>query len=443
MKKYFYKLIHKYLSLYVQPGDSILEIHPQHGRVVRLFRKQQVSVLLKEQAESHEFASTESLNDVQDISRQQPDYLLLNGNLHYESDIQRFLEQLREVCPSSSRLIITYYNSLWKPLARLATFLGLRMKTPEQNWITHADIDNFLSLAGFEPIRRDQRILLPMYIPLLSHFMNRYLAPLPFFRLFTMVNILVARPICSQQHREQSPSVSVVVPARNEAGNIEQAITRLPKMGPDDELIFVEGHSSDETWETIQKMAEKYRDTMTIKIAQQDGKGKGDAVRKGFAMASKDVLMILDADLTVPPEDLPKFYHALIANKGEFINGSRLVYVMEKNAMRFWNILGNKFFAAAFSFVLGQRLKDTLCGTKVLVKEHYQKIAAHRSYFGDFDPFGDFDLIFGASRLGLKIIEIPISYKERTYGETNIQRWKHGLILLKMLIFAAQKIKFI
>ena len=442
MKKYFYNLIYKYLSLYVRPGDSVVEISPQHDLLLRLFQKQRCAVLSKEES-AGDFSEVEVFSDFQELSEWKADYLLLNGNLHYETDIQKFLESLHDVCEPSTRVIVTYYSSLWKPLTRLATWLKLRIKTPEQNWISHSDIDNFLLLADFEPVRRDQRVLFPFYLPGVSDFINRYLAPLPFFRQFTMANILVARPRYKHTQEDTAPSVSVVVAARNEAGNIENIITRLPQMGPDDELIFVEGHSTDNTWDVIQEMAQKYRHTHSIKIAQQEGKGKGDAVRKGFELASKEILMILDADLTVPPEDLPKFYQALVAGKGEFINGSRLVYPMEKQAMRFWNILGNKFFAAAFSFVLGQRLKDTLCGTKVLTRENYLKIAEYRSYFGEFDPFGDFDLLFGASRLGLKIVELPISYKERTYGETNIERWKHGVMLLEMLVFAARKIKFL
>src|SRR5262245_30925841 len=179
------------------------------------------------------------------------------------------------------------------------------------------------------------------------------------------------------------------------------------------------------------------------KLLRQTGVGKGDAVRLGFTQASGDILMILDADLTVPPEDLPRFYEVLRSGKGEFANGVRLIYPMEKQAMRFLNLVGNKFFSLVFSWLLGQSIKDTLCGTKVLWKVDYERIAAHRAYFGDFDPFGDFDLLFGAVKLNLKITDLPIRYRERTYGTTNIERWKHGSLLLKMVIFAARRIKFV
>ena len=440
IKSYFYKLLHKYIALYVRPGNSLVEIHPQSDLLLRLMTETKTAVVTS--VKNSRFSCTETLEALKHVRAWQPDFILLNGNIHYERDIQRFLEDLYTVCHPTTRIIIVYYSSLWRPLTRLATFFKLRLKSPEQNWIASEDIDNLLLLAGFDSVRRDRRVLLPIYVPLLSNLVNRYLASLPFFRTLTMVNVIIARPM-SSRYRHDTPSVSIVVPARNEAGNIEQLVTRLPKMGTNDELIFIEGHSTDNTWEVIQEASKKYAKTVNIKIAQQDGKGKGNAVRNGFAMATQEILMILDADLTVPPEDLPKFYQAIVSGKGEFINGSRLVYPMEKKAMRFFNILGNAFFASAFSFVLGQRFKDTLCGTKVLSRENYLKIAKHRSYFGEFDPFGDFDLLFGASRLGLKIVEIPILYRERTYGDTNIQRWKHGVILLRMVLFAAKKIKFI
>jgi glycosyltransferase involved in cell wall biosynthesis len=326
----------------------------------------------------------------------------------------------------------------------LATYLGIRTKSPESNWITIEDLNNFILLSDFETVRVESRVLFPLWLPFLSNLVNQFISPLPFFRIFNLVNILVARPVFpGDSNSGKKPSVSVVVAARNEAGNIDNIVKRLPQMSNDDELIFVEGNSTDNTWNIIEEVQEKYRNTKSIIIARQDGKGKGDAVRKGFDLATKDILMILDADMTVPPEDLSRFYQTIVSGKGEFINGSRLVYPMEKKAMRFFNILGNKFFAVAFSYVLGQHYKDTLCGTKVVSRENYLRIAKHRSYFGDFDPFGDFDLIFGAARLCLKIVEVPIIYRERTYGTTNISRWRHGTILLAMLLFAARKIKYI
>jgi hypothetical protein len=369
------------------------------------------------------------------------DYVILSGVLHYERDIQSYLRRLRQTVSDECRIILIYYSSLWRPLIRFATALRLRSKTAEDNWLSHSDVENLFYLADFEVLKIEQKILIPIWIPLLSDLVNQYLAPLPGFRIFCVANVLVARPIPIP--RKALPSVSVVVPARNEAGNIEQAVIRTPIMGPSDELIFVEGGSSDDTWETILKVQRLYGATRKIIAVKQDGKGKGDAVRKGFDQASNEVLMILDADLTVPPEDLPKFYEAYVSGKGEFVNGSRLVYPMDKKAMRFVNLFGNKCFASAFSFMLGQRFKDTLCGTKVLSKSNYERLARNRSYFGDFDPFGDFDLIFGAARMGLRIIEVPIIYRERTYGATNISRWRHGALLLAMLVFAARRIKFV
>ena len=213
-------------------------------------------------------------------------------------------------------------------------------------------------------------------------------------------------------------------------------------MGVETELIFVEGHSSDDTFAAIERGLADHPHR-PARLFRQSGRGKGDAVRLGFSQATGDILMILDADMTVPPEDLPRFYDALHSGKGEFVNGVRLTYPMQDGAMRFANLLGNKFFSLAFSWLLGQPIKDTLCGTKVLRRDAYQALASNRAYFGDFDPFGDFDLLFGASKLGLQIVELPIRYRERTYGSTNIQRWRHGWLLLKMCVFAAGRIKFI
>jgi glycosyltransferase involved in cell wall biosynthesis len=235
--------------------------------------------------------------------------------------------------------------------------------------------------------------------------------------------------------------VSVIVPARNEGGNIEQVMRRVPEMGGGTEIVFVEGHSTDNTYQAIGKAIGSYPERRA-KLLQQTGEGKGDAVRLGFQEAEGEVLMILDADLSVAPEDLPRFFQALVSGKGELINGVRLVYPMEDRAMRFFNLVANKLFSLCLSRLLGQPIKDTLCGTKVLWKEQYELIAANRAYLGHLDPFGDFDLILGAARLNLQIVDLPVRYRERRYGATNIRRWKHGLLLLRMTGTAARKITF-
>ena len=279
---------------------------------------------------------------------------------------------------------------------------------------------------------------MPFHLLGLGSLVNRWLAP--FFQWFCLTIFIVARR--SRTPLEKPATVSVVIPARNEAGNIEAAVARTPEMGAGTELIFVEGHSRDDTWATIQRVAAAHPQRK-IKILQQTGKGKGDAVRAGFAVATGDILMILDADLTMPPEELPKFHHVIASGGAEFANGVRLVYPMDEKAMQFLNLCANKAFGLIFTWLLGQPVKDTLCGTKVLTRAHYERIAANREYFGDFDPFGDFDLLFGAAKLNLKIADVPIRYRERTYGTTNIQRWKHGWLLLRMVLFAARKLKFV
>jgi len=435
MARYFRGLLRHHLSLYVMPDDRIVEVDP--GGDGAVFRHGNASVY----SAGGRGAAPGVLTTADEVRGLNPDYVLLNGNAHFEPDLQDFLGRIRGLCTPSTRLVVLYYSSVWRPLLRLATALGLRSRTPELNWLAPDDVRNILFLSGFETILDECRIICPVYIPLLGALLNRWMAPLPFFRMFCVVHIHIAR--MAPVPGAASPSVSVVVAARNEAGNIEDLVRRLPAMGPDDELIFVEGHSTDGTWEKIREVAARHGTARRILTAKQDGKGKGDAVRKGFAMASRDILMILDADLTVPPESLLRFYRALVEGRGEFINGSRLVYPMADQAMRFFNIIGNKFFAAAFSFVLSQRFKDTLCGTKALSLANYRKIVQHRSFFGDFDPFGDFDLIFGAARLGLKIVDLPVHYGERTYGTTNIQRWRHGLLLLRMVVFAARRFRFV
>lgn len=370
------------------------------------------------------------------------DYIIISGLLGELQDIQEFFSLLKQVITPRTRVVIDYFNYLWSPVLSMGEFWGLKMPQGLRNWIPMNEITNLLELAGLEVVKTDYRFLLPKYIPFLSELMNRFMAKLPVIRKLCLIQFSIARERRSlRKCKPQDYTTTVVVPCRREKGNIEGAVLRTPQLGRHTELIFVDGSSDDGTPEEIERMIKKYPDKDISLIHQGDGVGKGDAVRKGFAAAKGDILMILDADLTVPPEDLPKFFNALVEDKGEFINGSRLVYPMEEEAMRTLNLMGNKLFGLLFSWLLDQKFRDTLCGTKVLLRSNYERIVSGRSFFGDFDPFGDFDLIFGASKLNLKIVEVPVRYRERTYGTTNISRFRHGWLLLRMCWVAFKKLK--
>ncbi len=367
------------------------------------------------------------------------DFVVASDLVNDVWDVQAVLGELQHVTGPRTRLILNTYSRLWEwPLAAVQK-AGLARPVLYQNWLTVEDVAGLLRLVGWEVIRTWPEILWPMNTPIIAPVFNKIVGKTWPFRLLALTNFIIARPLPSPLRDELS--VSIVVPARNEAGNINAIFARTPDMGRSTELVFVEGHSTDETWSTIEReIAANPR--RRCQLHRQEGVGKGDAVRLGFAKASGEILMILDADLTVPPEDLPRFYEALRTGQAEFVNGVRLVYPIEAQAMRFMNLVGNKFFSLAFSWLLGQPVKDTLCGTKALSKVDYELIAANRSHFGDFDPFGDFDLLFGAAKLGLKIVDLPIRYRARRYGATNISRWRHGVLLLRMTLVAARRIKF-
>ncbi|MCC6985447.1 MAG: glycosyltransferase, partial [Anaerolineales bacterium] len=412
MGGWYHKRVTEYFKFLVNPKQRILEIgcglgdllaslDPSRGVGVD-FSAEAVTRAEKRhphlefhQLDAHDLSSLEGEFDI----------IIFSDAINDLWDVQRALEQVRRFCVPRTRLILNFYSHLWQIPLSIAQSLNLATPILAQNWLTVPDVNNLLNLAGFETIRNSNEILFPLP---LGGFANRYLARLWPLREFALSNFLIARP--APKPVENTPSVSVVVAARNEEGNVKNIFERVPLMGSKTELIFVEGHSRDKTYETIEKEMPLHPRTSNL-LFRQPGIGKADAIRLGFEKASGDILMILDADLTVPPEDLPRFYEAIASGRGEFINGVRLVYPMEKEAMRTLNFIGNKFFSMAFSWLLGQSVKDTLCGTKVMWRKDYEAIAANRAYFGDFDPFGDFDLIFGAAKLNLKIVDLPIRYR--------------------------------
>jgi 2-polyprenyl-3-methyl-5-hydroxy-6-metoxy-1,4-benzoquinol methylase len=437
-------LLGHYYRLLIPSAASVLEIGCGRGELLQHIRcRRRVGIDISErqiiearrqhlEIEFHVMAAEEfSLPE-------KFDYIVISDTLNYVADVQQVLDRVYDAANPDTRLIINSYNTLWQPVLKLARLFGVAHQTPQSSWLSAHDVRNLLHLANWLPIKTQSRLLFPVECGFLERAINRTFAPLLPWACLATFTIARPRPAV----KKANPSVSVVVPARNEAGNIEAAVTRTAEMGAWTELIFIEGGSRDNTWEKILEVQKQYPERR-ISVLKQTGKGKGNAVREAFAVAKGDILMILDADLTMPPEDLPKFYRAIAESQCDFANGCRLVYPMEDKAMQFLNMIANKLFGISFSWLLSQHVKDTLCGTKVLRREHYNQIAANRSYFGEFDPFGDFDLLFGADKLNLQIADIPIRYRDRTYGSTNIQRWRHGWLLLKMVWFAARKIKFV
>jgi SAM-dependent methyltransferase len=449
--RYYASQLTRLVSSLVLPGQRVLEVGCGLGDLlVALKPRRGVGVdispaMIKGARERHGAVGSVTFRVV-DVERdalpEGPfDVVVLSDTLGMLDDIETSLRRLRGLLAPDGRLVVTYYNFLWEPALRMAEMLRQKTRWPDQSWLSMNDIHNLLYLSGLQVVRSGTDVLLPVSLPGVSEIANRVGAKMPVVGATALVQYFVARATPERMPAEL-PGVSVICPCKNEKGNIAEAVARTPLMGSATELIFVDGNSTDGTYEEIEQIIKTYRGPLQLRLVSQgDGKGKGDAVRKGFAAAVHEVLMILDSDLTVPPEDLPKFFHALVSGKGEMINGVRLVYPMEGEAMRFLNLLGNKFFSVALSWVLEQPIKDSLCGTKVLFKKDYERIAHERGFFGDFDPFGDFDLLFGAARLNMKIVDLPVRYRARTYGDTKISRFSHGWLLLKMTAFGFRKLR--
>jgi SAM-dependent methyltransferase len=364
------------------------------------------------------------------------DYIVLSDLVPYVHDLQRLFDAVARHCHATTRVVVSGYSQLWRPGLAALAMLRLRPRRPIRNWVAPEDLVNLFELAGLEVVSQRSEMLLPLRPGPLGAVVNGGLARLPGLRRLTLSHWIVGRPTARPLPHT---GTTVLVPCRNEAGNIPGLVERIPDMGPATEILFVEGHSTDDTRARIEAEIPRHPDR-DIRLLVQTGKGKANAVREGFAAAKHDVLMILDGDLAVAPEDLPKFYAALVAGRGDVINGTRLVYAMEPGAMRFLNLLGNRFFASLLSFVLGQYVKDTLCGTKALHRSQWERIQAMRHEFGQEDPYGDFEILLGAALLGLKILNLPVRYGARGYGEPNIQRMTEGPLLLRLALGGFRRI---
>lgn len=445
---YYHRDLERYYRFLIPQGQSVLEIGCGTGGLLASLKpskgvgidiSDKMIEIAKKKYPHLEFFIMDAENITVD---EKFDYVVISGTIGDLEDIQKFFSQLKGVIHRRTRIIIDYYNYFWRPFLRLGEWIGLKIPQLYQNWLPTQEIENLLFLSDFETIKKHNRMLFPIYIPLVSPFINSFLAKLPLIRRLCLDRFIVAKPIYKRETRKDY-SCSIIVPARNEKGTIEQIVLRTPEMGNKTEIIFVEGNSKDSTREEIERIIKKYPGKNLKLIRQDIGVGKADAVHRGFDTACGDVLLILDADVSVSPEDLPKFYDALVNGKGEFISGSRLVYPMERQAMRFLNLVANYLFGKMFTWLLEHRVTDTLCGTKAMWREDYLRIKESSNFLGDFDPFGDFELLFGAAKLNLKSIEMPIRYRARIYGQTNISHWRHGILLLRMCWVAFWRLKVI
>ena len=433
LRKWTYALVGREISRISRYADRVVHVDPLPGDTGLLLEA--VDAPLKQIGASANLDEIASGSDAVDV-------ILFNGNFNHSTDIQSLLETVRPHIGRRGRIVVALYNSYFAWLFRLADRFGLRQGPPIVTFITQADLNQLARLAGFELVRLRPVAYLPWHFFGLGSLLNVAMPAVPGLRWLSLVTVAVLRPVMTAERVR--PSLSIVIPARNERGNIEDALRRMPNFGAPTEVIFVEGHSSDGTWEEIQRVTSAWdgRAGLRVRALQQAGKGKADAVRLGFSKATGEVLTILDADLTMPPEKLTRFFDAYCQGAADFVNGTRLVYPMEGEAMRFLNRLGNVFFAKLLSFVLDVRLGDSLCGTKLVSRRDYERFVRWRNDFGDFDPFGDFELLFPAAVLGTGIIDIPVYYRARTYGTTNIRRFRDGAILFRMSMTGLLRIKF-
>ncbi len=437
---YFYERLKRTLRYIVEPGKRVLELRCETGHLLAAVEPAygvgvEISDAMVGVAQQKNPNLRFVRSELEELELNETFDYIIFSHIFDTVDILRTLEQIRKHSTVETQLIIVNYNQFWEPLAELASRLGLRAQFVEPNWVSENDVRGFLKLAGFRPVRKYRQMLFPKWIPLFSNFVNGFLARLPGLRRLCLMQIMVARPMRGAVH-EEDVSVSVIVPCRNEAGNVEQAVNRIPQMGRQTEILFCDDKSTDATREEVKRMQELHRDK-EIRLIDGPGICKAENVWTGFRAARGQVLMILDADLTVMPEELPMFLRALTSGRGDFVNGSRLVYPMQQDAMKFSNMMGNKLFGLVFSFLLDQRIKDTLCGTKALWKKDWQRMERNVGSWGIKDLWGDYELLFGASRLHLEIVEVPVHYQERLHGVTKMTRvFANGWRMLRICLQA-------
>lgn len=431
----------RWLRAIVPAHASVIDLGCGIGSVLsRLPNQEKVGVDLSpamiDIARQRDVTSTYVTDNVEELTaRGTYDYVLLLDTIHYLSDVGSALRSIRnQLCHERTRIVITHYNFLWAPVFLLGQFLGWKTKFPEQNWLSRSAILNLLHIEGFEAVQVGERVICPLSIPFVEPLCNRILASLPILRALCLVRVIVARPVWPERHEY---TVTVLSAVRNEKGNIQRIVESMPAMGRSTELLFVEGHSTDGTWEEIQRVLASYSGVLRIRALKQDGVGKANALHSGAAASSGEMIVVYDGDYTVDPQELPQLYEVLADGRCEFVNASRLVYPMQQGAMRLLNLFGNALFSMMFSWLFQQKLVDTLSPVKAFFRRDYRRMDTR------FDPFGDFDFFLGAARQQLLMREVPVHYLSRVYGTTKLRPFHHGWILLRLWWRGAKMLRWV
>ncbi len=215
---------------------------------------------------------------------------------------------------------------------------------------------------------------------------------------------------------------SIIIPAFNEEKSIEECVQLALREIPKAEIIIVNDGSTDNTEKIAKKIAKKNKRVQLVSFKKNNG--KGFAVREGIKKSNGKFIAILDADCSVKPKEIKKFFKELEKEKKRIIIGNRFFKKMEKNAMPSLHILGNRFFALLFSIALRQKIHDTLCGTKAFANESAKKMHLEEN------SWPDFELLFKAKKIGLEIIEVPVTYHARKHGESKMKTFKDSIGLL-------------
>lgn len=437
---YYYSNIKAFISRIFPPGSKVLEVGCGTGEILASMNpkrgvgidiSQKMVELAKQKYPQYTFIHA----PIEDLDIDEKfDYVIMVDVVDHVYDVVDVFTSLRRFCHPTTRIILTTISPWWEPILSLMEKLSAKMPEGPHNFIEKRILGNMIEMVGFSVSYSGYLLLFPKWIPILSYIMNSIGVRIWGLNRLSAVQYMIIQPEFKKTF-DLGLGCSVIIPCHNEEDNIESAVRRIPSMGKETEIIVVNDGSTDGTAEKVRALQKEISNLKLVDYSPN--RGKGQAVKQGFDAATQEVIMILDADVSTPPEELPRFFEPLNRGVCQFVNGTRMVYPMEEQAMRTVNLFFNKMFGYMMSFITQQTLTDTLCGTKALYRSDYK-----RMQWG-IDRWGDFDLLFGAAKMGSKIMEVPVHYLTRQSGESKMKSLKHGIHLLIACVKGFRQLIFI